>query len=100
MSIKKIISKKIKPIRYEVWIRIACPDTDCGGWTGMTLRDRPETIRCVICDLVIPIGTLDEDGKAFEYRRRGPWTRPLLSPQEQDAIRKRAEEKKSTPLDR
>lgn len=66
-----------------------CPDTDCKGWTGMTLRDRPESIRCVICDRVIPVGKLDEDG--FEYRRRGPWTKPITSPQEKDAAKEAAE---------
>lgn len=82
-------TKSTKPIKYELWIRILCPDAECKGWTGMTLRDRPETIRCVLCDCVIRIGELDEDGKAFEYRRRGPWTRPLLSPQEMDAKREK-----------
>lgn len=55
----------------------------------MTLRDRPDAIRCVVCDRVIEIGKLDEDG--FEYRRRGPWIRPLLGPQEKEALKEKAE---------
>ena len=39
------------------------------------------------------LGRLDEDGFSFEYRRRGPWIRPLLSPQEKDKLKKEAEEK-------
>lgn len=57
----------------------------------MTLRDRPETIRCVICDTVIKVGKLDEDG--FEYRRRGPWVKPLMGPQAKEAARKAEAEK-------
>jgi len=88
------LTKATKPIRYELWVRFQCPDSDCKGWTGMTLRDRPDVIRCCICDAVIKIGELDEDGKAFEYRRRGPWTRPLLSPQQQEAERLKKEKKR------
>ena len=61
----------------------------------MTLRDRPETIRCVVCDRVIEVGRLDEDGFAFEYRRRGPWMRPLLGPQEKKALEEKAEKAKA-----
>lgn len=84
-------TKSTKPIKYEVFLRIQCPDTECKGWTGMTLRDRPDVIRCVLCDAVIKVGRLDEDG--FEYRRRGPWIRPLLGPQAKEAANKAEAEK-------
>lgn len=42
-------SGKKKPINFELWIRIECPDKDCGNWTFIPHRGIPSCVVCVVC---------------------------------------------------
>lgn len=39
-----------KPVKFEWWIRILCPDKECDKWTSMPASDAiPEKIVCCVC---------------------------------------------------
>lgn len=73
-SVKSRRTKEAAPTRYELWVRVECPNSDCRGWTSVTWKDRPRSLQCVLCDATVKIDTLEKDG--LEYRRRGPWVKP------------------------
>lgn len=81
LKIKKTVSKKSKPLEYELFVRIKCPKCSKGDgeWAGgkekdkrifieIPYRKRPNTIRCFLCDTVLDISKLKEQG--VEIRRR------------------------------
>lgn len=57
-----------KTLRYELWVRIECPERSCKQWTSLPWRGLPKTARCVGCGAVLEIAKLKEEGA--EWRRR------------------------------
>lgn len=56
-------------VRFELWIRVQCPDKECGQWTFLPSRERPKLLLCTVCSKGIRVERLEKEG--LEFQRRG-----------------------------
>ncbi len=70
MSSRSPITKRGKksPARYEVWLRVECPDRTCGFWTFVPGKNKTGTVKCTVCGKVRNMGKLLKEG--VEWNRR------------------------------
>lgn len=66
--------KAQKPQRYELWLRVECPDKECKtkegrNWTFIPAREMPRRVPCVVCARPMDTEKLAREG--VEWRRRG-----------------------------
>lgn len=60
-----------KPVRFEWWIRVQCPDKDCEKWTSMPASDNiPDKMVCCVCRKYINLKGFPGAG-FHEFKSRG-----------------------------
>ncbi len=74
-SQKGSVLKPQKPLRFELWLRVECPDKECKttkegrNWTFIPAKNLPKVLLCVVCSKPISLVELAKSG--VEWMRRG-----------------------------